>query len=164
MNTDIIGNTGSIRRISSRATFFHKRVFPTFWFGFIAVFLLVAMPAIIIKGEWSQIVFLIVPVFMLIFGYFLMKKLVFDLADVVWDAGDTLIVKNKGQEEHIPLSEIMNVSYTFFSSPPRVTLTLRHPGRFGKEVVFCPQVSWNPFAKSPIIEELIERIDAKRRG
>ena len=107
---------------------------------------------------------LLVPVFMMVFAYLFMRKLVFDLADEVWDEGDTLRVRNMGQEERIPLTEIINLSYMSFSNPPRVTLTLRRPGRFGKEVAFCAQVRWNPFAKSPIIEELIERIDAKRRG
>ena len=36
---------------------------------------------------------------MMAFGFFIMKKLVFDLVDEVWDDGDTLLVKNRGQEE-----------------------------------------------------------------
>ena len=35
------------------------------------------------------------------FGYFVMKKLVFDLVDEVWEDGDSLVVKNRGQEGHI---------------------------------------------------------------
>ncbi len=117
----------------------------------------------IAKGELHA-QFLLVPVIMAIFGYFIMKKLVFDLVDEVWDAGDTLIIKNKNQEERIPLSEIMNVSYSPFMNPPRVTLTLRRPGRFGKEITFSPPIRILPFSKNPIVDELINRIDAKRRG
>ncbi len=106
---------------------------------------------------------LIMPVFMAIFGYVIMKKLVFDLADEVWDTGDALLVKNKNEEELIPLTNIINVSYSVMVNPPRVTLTLRQPCRFGKEVSFSPPVRFVPFSKSPIIAELIERIDAKRR-
>ena len=63
------------------------------------------------------------------FGYFIMKKLVFDLVDEVWDDGDALVVKNRGQEERIALADIKNVSYSPFVNPPRVTLSLRrHDG------------------------------------
>ena len=46
------------------------------------------------------------------FGYFVMKKLVFDLVDEVWDDGEALLIKNRGQEEHVALRDIKNVSYS----------------------------------------------------
>jgi hypothetical protein len=51
-------------------------------------------------------------------------------------------------------------------NPPRITLKLARPGRFGDEVVFLPQkpFSFNVFAKNPIAEDLILRVDAARRG
>ena len=100
---------------------------------------------------------------MLVLGYVVMKKLVFDLLDEVWDAGDELVVKNSGAEEHIALSDIMNISYTTFTNPPRITLTLRRPSLFGHEITFSPPVRLNPFARSPIVNELIQRVDAARR-
>ena len=54
-----------------------------------------------------------------------------DLVDEVWDASDALVVRNKGEEARIRLSDIINVSYSPVGSPPRVTLSLRTPGRFG---------------------------------
>ena len=45
-----------------------------------------------------------------LFGYFLFKKLIFDLADEVLDDGDSLVVRFGNQEDRIPLSEITNVS------------------------------------------------------
>ena len=158
-----------MKRISSRATFFNKRVIPVIWFGFLAFFVVIALSAMIAKGK-LQILFLLIPVllipaFIAVIGYVIMKLLVLDLVDEVWDSGDALIVKNKNQEELIPLSEIMNVSYSVLMNPPRVTLTLRRPSRFGKEVSFIPPFTgFMPFTKSPIINELIDRIDAKRRG
>jgi hypothetical protein len=102
---------------------------------------------------------------MAIFGYILMKKLVFDLVDEVLDAGDELVVKNKAVEEHILLSDIMNISYSTFTSPPRVTLMLRRASQFGQEISFVPpaQFTLNPFWRSPIVDELIQRVDATRR-
>ena len=149
-------------KISSRSTFFSKKVFPVIWFGFLVFFIIIALAGMAAKSEIIAPL-LIMPVFMAIFGYVIMKKLVFDLADEVWDTGDALLVKNKNEEELIPLTNIINISYSVMVNPPRVTLTLRQPCRFGKEVSFSPPVKFVPFSKSPIIAELIERIDAKRR-
>jgi hypothetical protein len=101
---------------------------------------------------------------MAIFGYFVMKKLVFDLADEVFDDGDSLVVRFGSEEERIPLSQIINISYSYMSNPSRVTLTLRTPGRFGKEVTFSPPQEFLPFAKSPIVADLIARTDVARRN
>jgi hypothetical protein len=60
----------------------------------------------------------------------------------------------------------MNVSSTTFTNPPRVTLTLRTPSRFGKEITFSPPASMNPFnafKKSPVVDELIQRVDDARK-
>jgi len=114
-------------------------------------------------GRGMPVQFVIIPVVMATFGYFLMKNLVFDLVDEVWDAGSELLIKNKGVETRIPLSHIVNVSYSVATSPQRVTLTLRQPNAFGKEITFAAPTTWVPFAKSPIIEDLIHRVDQARR-
>lgn len=150
-----------MKRISSRWTFFYKRLFPTVWFGFLGVFSVSTIFAATSRGN-VPVQFWFVPMIIAGFGYFLMKNLVFDLADEVWDAGSELVVKNKGREERVVLGEIVNVSYSVVASPQRVTLTLRRPTPFGKEITFAAPITWIPFAKSPIIEELISRIDVAR--
>jgi hypothetical protein len=100
---------------------------------------------------------------MLGIGYALMKKLIFDLADEVWDDGSALLVKKGGQEERIALSDIKNVNYSTMSSPPRVVLSLRRPSVFGEQLAFCAPIRFIPFATSPVIDDLIERIDVARR-
>jgi hypothetical protein len=152
-----------MRRISSQWTFFYKFVFPIIWFGFIIVFLIVAIFVPTRSGQGPSIPALIVPVIMLVFGYTLMKKLIFDLADEVWDDGDALVVKKSGQEQPIALSDIKNVNYSTMSSPPRVVLSLRRPSVFGDQVAFCAPIRFVPFATSPIIDDLINRIDVARR-
>lgn len=114
-------------------------------------------------GHGVPVALLIGPGILAVFGYFIMKKLVFGLADEVSDAGDSLIVRIGSKQERIPLSEIINISYSYMMNPSRVTLTLRTPTRFGKEISFLPPQRFLPFAKSPIIADLIERIDAARR-
>jgi hypothetical protein len=97
--------------------------------------------------------------------YAVLRRLVFDLADEVWDEGDALRVRFGEEEERIPLAEIMNVSYQGISNPPRLTLTLRSAGRFGREVTFSPPQSFlSPlFRRNPLVDDLIERVDAARR-
>ena len=150
-----------MRRISSKTTYLYKRVFPLIWFGFLLLFVGVSL----VSGAHGlqMLPFLIGPVFMAGFGYFIMKKLVFDLVDEVTDLGDALLVKNGNREERIALSNITNVNYSPLVSPPRVTLSLRQPGIFGKQVTFCAPVRFVPFSPSPIIGDLIQRIDSTRR-
>ncbi|HTV28435.1 MAG TPA: hypothetical protein VMF32_11685 [Xanthobacteraceae bacterium] len=153
-----------MRRISSKWTFFYKSVFPIFWFGFIILFLVVALFVPMRSGQSPPIPALIVPAIMFVVGFFLMKKFVFDLADEVWEDNDVLIVKNRGQEQRIALRDIKNVSYSPMMSPPRVVLSLRRPTVFGGQIAFCAPVRFVPFATSPIIDDLIDRIDAARQG
>jgi hypothetical protein len=151
-----------MRLISSKMTFFNKRVFPAIWFGFLAVFIGLALFSGAARNPASLLPVLIAPAIMIVFGYVIMKKLVFDLADEVWDDGDSLVVKNNGQEQRIALSDIKNVSYSPFVNPPRVTLSLRRPTVFGDEITFSAPVRLVPFSKSPVITDLIERVDLAR--
>jgi hypothetical protein len=152
-----------MRKISSGATTFHKKLFPLIWFGSLAAFLVMALRGPLQEGQWM---FLAMPLLMAAFGLVLMKKLVWDLVDEVHDGGDHLIIRKGGEQERVPLSNIMNVSASTNSNPPRVTLRLVKPGKFGPEVTFPPQAkfSLNPFAKNPIVEDLIVRVDRARRG
>ncbi len=158
---------GSGERISSRNTFFLKRVFPVMWFGFVALFLFGGVSAAL-HGQNQGPVFLVfvVPVAMFCFGYYLMRHLVFDLADAVYDEGDALRVRFGSEEERIPLANIINIGYGGLSNPPRVTLTLRNGGRFGREITFSPvQRVFGPLIRTsnPIVSDLIERVDAARQ-
>jgi len=150
-------------RISSRMTFFYKRVFPIVWFGFLSIFVLFALFGPAASRNGPPLPFLIVPFVMMAFGFFFMRKLIFDLVDAVFDAGDALIVRNGGTEARIPLSQIMNVNYSPLVNPPRVTLSLRGGSTFGDQVTFCAPVRFIPFSTSPVIDDLIRRVDAARR-
>jgi len=153
-----------MQRISSRMTFYYKRIFPVMMFGFLLLF--VTLPFVVAKGADAlpPVPFLLIPVVIAVGFYFMMKKLIFDLVDEAWDAGDALIIRDKGREDRIALTDIMNVSYSTLLNPPRVTLLLRNPGIFGNEVTFSPPVRFVPFAKSPIVDDLIARVDAARRS
>jgi len=132
------------------------------WFGFLFYFVLTSIFA---KSEQNgfDIMFIAIPIFMAVFGYIIMKKLVFDLIDEVHDEGSSLLFKNSGQEVRVSLKDIKNVSYSFMINPPKVTLRLRHKTELGDELSFSPPSSFIPFKKNRDIEELIDRID-KARG
>jgi hypothetical protein len=148
-------------KISSKSTFIYKRLFPILWFGFIAVFLAVALFS---GAGQSDLLFLFVALGMGVFGFFLFRRLVWDLADEVLDAGDHLLVKRRGTEERIPISNIMNVSVSSYVNPIRVSLRLVKPGKLGSEVAFTPQAPFtlNPFAKNRVAEDLIVRVHRER--
>ena len=151
-----------MKKISSSGMVFYKKIFPIFWFGFIAAFVVMAVQADAIRG--GQVMVLAVPCFMAVIGFFVMRKLVWDLADEVHDAGDYLLVRKGSEEERVPLTNIMNVNASVNVNPARITLRLVHPGKFGSEISFSPprQFSFNPFAKNPIAEDLIVRVDKAR--
>lgn len=115
------------------------------------------------KSQNSDIIMvMITSVFMAAIGYFIMKHLVFDLVDEVYDEGLSLLFKNKGKSVRVNLADIKNVSYTVLINPPRVTLSLRHKTEFGDELTFSPPGSLIPFKKNKDILELIDRIDRAR--
>ena len=152
-----------MKKISSGSTYFYKRIFPVIWFMMAAIFVAIIL---LVPGAGRSMPFpaLVAPVVVAVIGFVIMKKFVFDLMDEVWDAGDVLVVKLKDQEDRIPLAEIMNISYSGFSNPRRATLTLRHPGLFGREITFCPVAKANFSGKNPVIDDLIERVDRARGG
>lgn len=148
-------------RISSKATFFQKWVFPVLVFGFLVVVLVMVAQAATAHGV-PAIVGAVVVLFVVVYVFFFMKNLVFDLADEVWDAGDSLVVRKGAIETRIPLDQIRNVSYTVVTRPNRVILSLRRPGPLGTEVSFSAPTSWVPFRESPVILDLIDRIERAR--
>ncbi|HEY2410679.1 MAG TPA: hypothetical protein VGI40_00470 [Pirellulaceae bacterium] len=152
-----------MRQISSQMTFFYKRIFPTIWFGFLMIFVVSALIGMVAQRK-LMLPFILVPTAMATFGYFLMKQIVWCLADEVFDNGQYLLVRKGRLEERVALSNIMNLSFSPHMNPKRITLTLREPSNLGREIAFSPPMhfSLNPFAKSPLVDELIERIDAAK--
>jgi hypothetical protein len=138
-----------------------KRVFPLVFLVFFAMPIVIGLNA---PGPMPVPLFLL-PLVMLPVLFIIMRKLVWDLVDEVYDGGDYLLVKNAGKEERIPLSNIMNVSSTLMVNPPRITLRLVTPGRFGRDITFTPvkPFSLNPFTQNAVADNLIERVDKARR-
>jgi len=150
-----------MKKLSSKSTFFLKRIFPLLWFGFIVFSIMIGFFAPS-QDKAETIMIFVGPAFMAVIGYFLMKNLIFDLIDEVYDEGSTLLFKNNGKTVRVNLTDIKNVSYSVVINPPRVTISLRHKTEFGDELTFSPPSSLIPFKKNKDIVELIDRIDRAR--
>lgn len=131
------------------------------WFGFIILFISTGL-FIDRKDKNADVIIFVVPVVMAAVGYLVMKKLIFDLSDEVYDEGSTLLFKNKGKSVRVNLTDIKNVSYSEMVNPPRVTISLRCKTEFGDELSFSPPASLIPFKKNRDILDLIDRIDRAR--
>ena len=154
--SQIINNwEGRVNKISG-STFYFRRVFPTIWFGFLGLFIIIAIASGAVEKD---LISLIAPLMMMVFGYFLFKKMVWDLADEVIDAGELLIFRKGGKEQRVNFRDIINISYAQMSSPERVVIHTRVEGPLGKELAFSLPMRFNPFAKNPLVNELIYRMD-----
>ena len=150
-------------RISSRATRFYKRGVPCIVFGFIAIGVAILIADGLARGNLRVIApFLIVPLFVAVVLYAIMRRYSFDLVDEVWDNGDELLVRNKGREERIVLADCEAVSCTRFVNPPRCTLRFSHETEFGRRIAFLPPLQAFNFTQPPVVGELRRRIEEAR--
>ena len=150
--------------ISSGSTRFQKYIFPAIWLGALLLIFLAPLKAGVPRRDPM---FFIGPVLMAVVGILIFKKLVWGLADEVRDGGDYLVVRRGSDEVTIRLVDVINVSESSNTNPPRVTLRLAQPTKFGDEVAFMPVrqgFSLNPFKRNAIVEDLIVRVDKARRG
>lgn len=159
-----------MQRLSSGSTWFHRRVFPLVWFGFIAVFFALSLWARIhpgrIDGLPPDLVFLVMPALMVVIGYFVFRRLVFNLMDEAWLDGDCLVVANRAQKRRVPLTGVMNVNATTTTNPRRITVMLRTASPLGTEFSFMPASPrglFSLFKPDPVATELIKRVDGLRQ-
>ncbi|MCU7843750.1 MAG: hypothetical protein KZQ93_07900 [Candidatus Thiodiazotropha sp. (ex Monitilora ramsayi)] len=144
-----------MRKISG-STFYFKKLFPALWFGFLAVLFVTSFSS---GAEDESIMFLAMPILLAVFGYVLFKKMVWDLADEVYDHGDMLEFRKSGKTQRVNLKDIINIDYTHMSSPERVVVHTKKEGEIGNELPFSLPMRFNPFVKNPLVRELIERVD-----
>jgi len=145
-----------MRQLSSKSTFFTKRIFPAIWLGFVAIF---GITSVLSGAVSKDPMFVVVPVFMAVAGLIFFRGLLWKLADSVSDHGDYLVVRRGGVEAKVPLANVMNVSASSFSNPKTISLRLIQPSTLGQEISFIPSTPFtlNPLAKLAVAEELMER-------
>ncbi len=145
-----------MRQISSNSTWWHKKAFPTFWFSFLALMTVIMLPSVLEGQAPAQVI--LIPLGMSVFGFLLMRMLVWPLVDEVYLDGDDVVVRNKGEEDRFPFSNVINIQGSEFTNPERITLNLKQPCLFGDEIKFMPPPRWLAFGKHPLATELINRL------
>ena len=144
-----------MRRISSKLTRWHKKGFPIFWVLFCGVFVVIAIDGALAGKLPFGVV--MIPAGMIAFMFILRWILgISQSLDEVYVSDDIVIVRKNHVEDSFPITNIINVSGEM-GNPQRITLTLREPCRFGREIVFLPPHHWWPFCRHPLVEELIRR-------
>ena len=87
-------------KISSRSTVFNKRALPVLWFGVVAIGATVSFWAGALQ---KQPLLILPPIILAAVGFVVMRKLVWDLVDEVYDCGDFLLVRSAGREDRVAL-------------------------------------------------------------
>jgi len=67
-----------------------------------------------------------------------------NIVDEVRDAGDFLVIIDRGKEEAVPLSDITSITWLdrtawTYLAVPRITLQFAHPGKLGRTIIFIPR-------------------------
>ena len=87
-------------RISSRQTFFLKRIFPLL---FLVILVVPIGIAFTVARNPPPIQLYIMPLVLFPILFLVLRKLVWDLMDEVYDGGDYLLVRKGGKEDRIAL-------------------------------------------------------------
>jgi hypothetical protein len=108
--------------------------------------------------------FVIFPCVIAVGGYYAFKAYIRDLMDEVYDCGDYILVKRRGEEDTVLLS---NINYVYFSTDRRgaqrrIHLRLDRPGKFGTEISFAPPPNIFFPRRNGIAEDLVARADKAR--
>ncbi len=144
-----------MKKISSEYTMPLKRIYPvTFLIGFIV---LIIMFGSSIQEE---------PVFLLILVMYVMPvcvvlNSVWSLMDEVFDYGDYLEIRFKGEVDTVYLSDIMSVIDTSKMHAQSVTLSMRESCKFGRNIAFSPTLEYglNAFKTKRVAVDLKSRVD-----
>lgn len=94
-------------------------------------------------------------------GVVAMRMAAWDFADKVHDGGDHLVVRYGKEEQRIPFDHIERVAESHvLRAPTRIELVLKHPGKFGRVIVFIPAGFFTQMSlgKTAIFHELDGRV------
>ena len=132
----------------------------------IVIVMIFVLWAVMRRDTRAGIWLFIFPLFIAVVFHILGRSLLADLVDEVWDNSQELIAIKVGHVDHMPLRDIVNISYSGFTNPKRVTLTLRQPGRWGKRIGFIPirsSIRILDLDRNQMTEDLISRVDRARQ-
>ncbi len=136
----------------SGSTFIFKIFFPIIWIG-------IVFSILITSQEYEFLKNIGIAIFILILGFFFFKFSAWDLADSVYDNGDFLLFKKGKKEQQVNIKDIISINNAIGGFPERITIYSSINGDIGKKLVFSPPLRLKYFYQSPVIKELINRIE-----
>lgn len=146
--------------LSSRLTYFYKRVFPVVWilaFSAGTLFLWIYHYKSSSLFKWFVLVCLV--------GGSLFLRWFSEKLKVVALRGEQIVVSDYRSEETIPLRQIEEVTETRIWNPKLIKLRLTRPGRWGEEIVFIAPIRFQfIFLNHPLVKELHHMIKTAQRG
>ncbi|MBY0517819.1 MAG: hypothetical protein K2P81_12990 [Bacteriovoracaceae bacterium] len=141
--------------ISSKLTFYQKKLFPRLWF--LLVFALIGIHGYLIWSTGLDYWLIFLDIGLLGIGYFAFKKYFLDLVDFVEDHQEFLRIGNNGLVETIGLHEIKEIQVIAYMNPNIVIVHLKNNERkikFLSRLVFFGA----PLKPSYEISNLIKRV------
>lgn len=150
----------SMNKLSADATSLYKKLFPFSMYLILAIFYALCMVAMYQVGEFD-IWFFLVPVCMAVLAYFIMQDGMIGLADDVFDCGEYLLIRNKGKETQIHLSDVVDFEYSYLTHPQLICFSYKKSRSSYKTLKFSPDTDQQ--SPHPDILDLIKRIDAAKK-
>lgn len=144
------------QRLSSSYTLLYKRLFPALNIGLPILWMLLFYWNVTpeVWRESGQMAFGVACVIFLN-GLFMSHKFAREPVEGVWMEGETLIVRNKGKEERLPMQQIRKMTPSQYLNPRRLTIELFSPCAFGEQIIFLL-----PGKKDrPALEEFVQRLN-----
>lgn len=101
-----------MQKISSEGTYFYKRIFPTFFFGFLLLLLtIVVFNGSEINPKSTYALLIVIPIFMIVIGFLIFKSSTFIIVDEVFDFSDYLLIKQSDNKIQVKLIQIQDIEY-----------------------------------------------------
>jgi hypothetical protein len=73
-----------------------------------------------------------------------------------------LYISNLSEEISVPLSDVLEVTESFWINSHPVTIHLKSPSAFGSKIIFQPKWAFRLFGPHPVVKELIDLAAANR--
>jgi hypothetical protein len=127
------------------------KVFDVVWLSFMTVWTFVAVVASIMSHLALGVIAVGAGAFFWAIGFHSLRG-DWRLADEVFDAGDTLLVRKGSAEARIAFSDIRSIDERKFTRSPRVLLNMIQPNLMGSQISFIPR---NSFRTSLGLEQSI---------
>jgi len=144
----------------SGSTFLSKKLAPTMLLIFLGSFVILPfLPG----GNNPFPFFILLPLAMIGLVFILFRKIIWDVADAVYDNGDELIFRKGRKEQSVKLNDIINISYSRFYSNRKIKVHVKSSGEIGNVLSFWLPVSVVPLKDNPVLIELLQRVDRARK-